>query len=120
MFINISNHPSIKWNTSQRDAASQYGDIIDIGFPSIPAAFDTGEIVPIVEEYYSRILNYKDPVVMIQGEFVFTYLLVKKLEAAGIRAVAACSERVAEETIDREGNAVKQSVFRFVRFRDFY
>ena len=30
MFINLTNHPSDKWSESQRKAAEEYGEIVDI------------------------------------------------------------------------------------------
>ena len=120
MFINVSNHPSELWSTQQKKAAEEYGKILDLPFPAIPASADTDDVCIMAEEYCKKILGYEKPVVMVQGEFVFTYILVNKLREAGIRTVAACSERVSEETIDADGKSVKKSVFRFIRFRDFY
>ena len=38
MFINLSNHPSLKWNEDQKKAALEMGGrIIDMPFPPVPA-----------------------------------------------------------------------------------
>ena len=120
MFINISNHPSVRWSRQQRLAAEEYGEIVDLSFPAIPAVADTKEVADIVNVYFQKVREYNTCVVMVQGEFVFTHLLVSMLHDAGIRSVAACTERVVEEAIDEEGNVVKKSEFRFIRFRDYY
>ena len=44
-FINLSNHPSDKWDEKQMEAAKQYGEVMDIPFPSIPAQADENEVV---------------------------------------------------------------------------
>ena len=52
--------------------------------------------------------------VHIMGEMNFTYALVNKLKANGIKCVASTTKR---ETV--EENGVKISKFNFVRFREY-
>ena len=58
-------------------------------------------------------------VVMVQGEFVFTYRLVCKLKASGIRVVSARSERVCQEFKDENNVIHKHSIFEFIDFVDY-
>ena len=118
-FINLSNHPSDKWDEKQMEAAKQYGEVMDIPFPSIPAQADENEVVRLAEQYLNRINDYPCAAVMIQGEFTFTYHLVKLLEKTGIPVLAACSERRVEEIVNPDGSVSKKVDFHFVRFRTY-
>ena len=119
MFINLSNHPSDKWSTLQTEAALLYGQIIDIPFPEIDPMLDEAGIDVLVDEYYGKISKYDHPVVMLQGEFVFTYRLVSRLKADGLKVMAGCSKREAVETVDEHGTVKRTSTFVFCRFREY-
>ena len=119
MILNITNHSSKYWSSKQKSAAERYGEIKDIPFPKIDP-FATGEEVDaIVTEYLQRIMKYDNPVIMVQGEFVFTFRLVERLKKKGFKVIAACSERHVIETTDDKGKNLKQSVFEFVQFREY-
>ncbi len=118
MFINLSNHLSRDFLKEQKMEAEKFGKIIDIPFPSIDATFDLEEVDDLAEEYFQKILQYENPVVMLQGEFVFTYRLLKRLENAGIRVVASCTERKVTEWKE-DGKIIKNAEFEFVQFRDY-
>lgn len=118
-FINLSNHPSSKWDGSQRAAALALADVIvDYSFPQVdPAATDDqlnkvanalcADIDPVGRDY--------NIVVMAQGDFCLTFKVVARLLKAGIRVVAATSSR---NTVDLpDGRKVVQ--FNFVQFRDY-
>ncbi len=119
MIINLSNHPSSKWDEKQIHDALLFGDIVDMPFPNISVSIDGHQMDELVDDYYEKILKYKDPVVMIQGEFVFVFRLVTRLKAKGIRAISACTERIVSEEIQEDGSLKKTSNFRFCGFRDF-
>ena len=119
MLLNISNHPSEFWGPKQLDAAHQYGEVTDIPFPPIPAEATSIEIDRKVEEYLQKIRGYEHPVVMVQGEFVFTFRLVTALKKQGYTVVAGSSERVAHEEQDEKGVVRKTAVFEFQRFREY-
>lgn len=119
MFINLSNHPSKKWDVKQIEEAALYGEIIDIPFPSISAEADEEAIKKTAQAYCEKISKYDHPVVMVQGEFTFTFCLVTLLKEKSIMAVAGCSERKTKERINEDGTQVKQTVFEFVRFREY-
>ena len=119
VFINLSNHPSARWSDTQRSAAESYGKIVDISFPSISPHADSAEIDLLVSEYYSKIKKYDCSAVMVQGEFVFTYRLVKLLKENGYKVLSACSERRVTEYIDENGRTQSRSEFEFVGFREY-
>ena len=119
-FINLSNHPSDKWNVTQLETAKQYGEVIDIPFPQIGPEASKGDVASLADEYFARIQKYEKPIVMIQGEFTFTYALVRRLEDDGIPAVSTCSRRIANELQQNDGTVIKTSVFDFVGFREYY
>lgn len=125
MFINLSNHPSIMWGEKQRNTAQIWGRIQDIPFPRIDPEFTDDALDKLVEDYAGKIAAYRRPetsepfVVMVQGEFVFCYRMVTQLKKQGIKVVAAQSRRIVAETLDENGNYVKESHFEFVKFREY-
>ncbi len=119
MFLNISNHRSDFWGKNQLDAAHQFGEIIDIPFPQISSEATTREIDQRVSEYVEKIRAYEHPVVMVQGEFVFTFRLVTELKKEGITVVASATERKAEEQHNEDGTTTKTTVFEYRGFREY-
>ena len=83
MFVNLTNHPSERWSEEQREAAEEYGKIVDIPFPNISPQADEEDLMQLVDEYYEKIqeLNDNQIVVLIQGEMTFTYRMVEKLKS---------------------------------------
>ena len=119
MFINFSNHPSSLWSEKQREAAKQYGEIVDLKFPSVNPDDSKDDLIRLAETCTEQILKFKPQCVMCQGEMGLVYHVVRKLKEEGIRVVAACSHRMVEETIDENNNSVKSSKFVFVQFREY-
>ena len=120
VFINLSNHPSSQWSAEQLAAARKLGEVMDIPFPQIDPQAPAEEIQRHAKSVFSQICALEKPVVMVQGEFTFTYQLVRLLQEAGIRAVVSCSKRISREHVDEKGETVKVAAFRFEGFRDFY
>lgn len=48
-FINLSNHPSSGWGEEQKQAAKQWGTIIDYPFPEVDAQSSTQNIKELAE-----------------------------------------------------------------------
>lgn len=125
MFINLSNHPSEKWSDKQLEEAKKYGDVVDMQFPQISTELRSADIDALVFEYYLKIKELrrdevKKPfVVMVQGEFVFTYRLVSALKNEEIMAVAARTERVVKEIVE-DGIPKKVSEFNFAGFMEYW
>ena len=119
VFLNVSNHSSEQWGGRQRAEAEKYGEVKDLRFPCVSADASVEEVDRIAMQTFEEICRYDCSVVMLQGEFTLTYRLVRLLKQAGIRVVAACSERRAVEQVDEEGNSVKYSQFTFVQFREY-
>ncbi|MBP5330840.1 MAG: hypothetical protein J6Y89_03200 [Lachnospiraceae bacterium] len=121
IFVNLSNHPSQKWDTDQREAAQKYGDIVDLPFPVVPPDHDENDISKLAEECISRIMSLEGNIVcaMVQGEFTLTFAIVKRLIQQGIEVVSACSERNTIERTDENGEIIRETRFKFVRFRRY-
>lgn len=118
IFLNLSNHPSSKWDEKQVAAASTYGEIIDIPFPEIDPAAGKDEIHDLASQYMQMISGiYSDNqiTVHIMGEQTFCHALVTMLEKSGIKCVASCAARNATELPDGR----KLSEFSFIRFREY-
>ena len=122
-FINLSNHNTKLCNEKQLVTARGYltddGKIIDLAFPRISTQTNSNQITQLVIEYAEKIMQYDKPIVMLQGEFVFTYRLVCKLKEMGIKVVSSCSERKSVEEINEDGTVTKKSVFDFAGFREY-
>lgn len=121
MLINLSNHPSNTWSELQLSAArEQFGDIVDIAFPSVDPSFDEMTIDMMTDKYFDTILeigeaNNIKPIVHLMGEFSFTFALATKLKAEGIDVIVSTSERQTEMNADGS----KTIRFDFVRFRKY-
>ncbi len=117
MLINLSNHPSTAWPESQKAAAQeQFGEIEDWAFPNISPHATAEEVAQLAEDYFRRIAQAtpRPRAVHLMGEMTFTFALVRRLLAAGVRCIASTTER---DVVEQEG--VKTSRFRFVQFRDY-
>ena len=118
-FVNFSNHSSSGWNNKQKTAAQKWGQIIDVPYPDITAICDEAAISRLAEGSVAKILSYNPAAVMCQGEFTLAYAVTTMLKRKGITVVAACSDRKSMETILDDGTTKKQSIFDFVRFREY-
>lgn len=119
MFINISNHPSVRWSAEQTAAAMKFGDIVDVPFPDVPAGVDTAAVSALADEYCARILDLRADAVLVQGEMSLSFAVAGRLQRNGIAVLCACSERVCETSVLDDGSTERRSVFRFVRFRRY-
>jgi CRISPR-associated Csx2 family protein len=117
LFINLSNHPSVLWQAAQLEAATVYGEIIDLPFPAVNPEGDEKYIQSLGKEYLEKIEQLaqgKDVTVHLMGELTLTYCLVNALMAKGIKCVASTTERIAEEK-----DGIKISAFQFKQFREY-
>ena len=119
-FVNLSNHSSMKWSDEQRNAAREYGAIVDIPFPQIDPEADTDEIFDLADNYLDEIYNkyhrFEDNelTIHVMGELTFVFAFVTAAKNYGITCVASTTERVVEEN-----NGVKTSIFKFIKFRKY-
>lgn len=119
IFINHTNHPSARWSAAQRAAAEGYGEIVDLPFPDIAPDWDEAAVARLADRQAAAILGQAPAAVLCQGEFTYSYALIRRLAAAGIPVLAACSRREAQESIDASGHTLRTSVFAFLRFRRY-
>ena len=117
-FINLSNHPSDRWDEEQRKAAEEYGEIVDIPFPQVGPEASHEDILAMADECVHAIeekAQNTDITVHVMGEMTLTYAIVSRLKEMGIRCVASTTER--NTVVDDSG--VKTSVFAFTMFREY-
>lgn len=119
VFINLSNHPSSEWGSGQTEDARKYGDIVDIPFPKIPADITDPQLNALVEQYFEKVMQYENPAVMLQGEFVFVFRLVTRLKREGIRVFSGSTERKGTEERLADGSIRKESVFEYCGLREY-
>jgi hypothetical protein len=118
MLINLSNHPSHLWKEEQLEAASYYGEVVDVPFPDIDPEGDEVYIQKLCHEYIEKILQLsqeRNITVHVMGEMTFTHCLVRELLSKGIPCVASTSRRIVSDT----GNGTKEVQFVFSQFREY-
>lgn len=113
-FVNFSNHPSEKWCDAQRKAAEEYGNIVDIAFPSVNPTLNKDGVRELAEQYTSIIVMHKPAAVLCQGEFTLCFAVINMLKEKSVPVFAACSKRIVEETAKG-----KISIFEFEQFREY-
>lgn len=118
MFINFTNHSSSRWSEAQLEKAGEYGGIVDIPFPKVEPDCSRETIQKMADKYVKQIVDRKPDCVLCQGEFCLCVAVIEKLKEKGIKVVAACSRREAEETFT-EQETRKISRFVFVQFREY-
>ena len=67
MFINHTNHLSQYWSHAQLTAACEYGDILDLPFPSVDPQASSSEVLELAQEYAGRIIALHPSAVLCQG-----------------------------------------------------
>ena len=94
MLVNVSNHPSAKaWPKNQLKAAEKYGEIVDLPLPNLGPEDTLEQTEAVAEEYCAKICAMKPDAVVVVGEFVFVYQLVRRLLDAGITTLCTRSHR---------------------------
>ena len=130
MFINLSNHASLKWAQEQVGAAEALDQsglgIIDIPFPNIDPRHSTLEVEEIVDRYYQEITSLAGPYLdefpggevflHLMGELTFCYLLIRKI-AGFCNIIVSTTERTSIEEVLPDGSTRKTQIFQFVQFR---
>lgn len=122
MFINISNHPSLKWSSAQLESAfalTSDNHVMDIPFPAVPSTATTDDVIAIADGLHHTVMASHPEAVMIAGEFTLAYAMIELCLRAGIKVVAACSERRTTEVLNEDGSTTKTAIFEFVQFREF-
>jgi hypothetical protein len=117
MLINLSNHPSLKWDKPQLDAATQFGEILDISFPNISPDWDVAQVEELACDYFKQIKSMakawkEKPVIHIAGEPVFCFLLIQMFLKEKFPCITSTTERIVRE----DGN-IKTTIFKFKQFR---
>ena len=120
-FVNFSNHDSSKWAASQIEAAKEYGDIINIPFPSVNPIATKEDVSELAEKSVEEILAASPSIVMVQGESTLVYAVVQRLQAEGIHCCAACTRRRTEEELQQLSAAglTREGMFAFMGFREY-
>jgi hypothetical protein len=120
MLINFTNHPSENWSNAQIAVASVYGGIRDVPFPNVDPNGDEDYIKELADSFVSQIISLKPTAVLCQGEMTLAFAVASILASEyGVIVLAACSERMAGETVGNNGETVKKAEFSFTRFRKY-
>lgn len=118
--LNISSHPSAKWQPAQIAAAnSQIQGLPEDLQKKFSNVDPRGPVGPLAKELLDWAVSQPDRLAMVQGEARITVLLVPMLVDAGFTVVAGTTERVSIETIQDDGSLKKTQVFNFVAFQRY-
>jgi CRISPR-associated DxTHG motif protein len=121
-FVNLSNHPIITWSSAQREAAAalEHGAPVEIegGMPTVLPSASAKDVAVLVDDIVARVLAMRCAGAHVATEFTLAVGLVAALRRAGVRCYAATTER-SSTTTERAGVTVKESVFRFVQWREY-
>lgn len=120
MLINFTNHPSRLWCESQRIATfEEFGAVTDVPFPAVDAAASEAEITALARDIVSYLIALKPTAVLCQGEFSLAFAVASGLMQHSVHVFCATSERRSLEHKLEDGSTEKQSVFEFVKFREY-
>lgn len=119
MLINCTNHPYETWREPLRQAAANYGEVVDVPFPQIMPQQTSVQLRQLVEELSAKIEAMEPEAVIAAGEFTFLFMLVDKLLADGVKVMCTCSKRTTTETLLPDGTNEKKSLFVFECFREY-
>ena len=118
LLINLSNHPYHLWKDPQKAKAEVYGKCIDMAFPAVSSTASKSDIDSLSNEFLLNILEYTstyEVTIHLMGEMTFCFSLLQKLNKLHIPAIASTTERICKES----NNSTKESVFDFIRFREY-
>jgi hypothetical protein len=129
MLINNTNREHTTWGEDQLEASKDFGEIVDMIMPGIPAEADEAEADRIAGLVVRRILrrlgrenagtgNEQDAVIC-QGDFTLVYRVVTRLKEARVTVVAPTFQRVTKPTLRPDGTTVPGYSFRFERYRQY-
>lgn len=130
MFINMTNHPVSKWNKDQVDVASLgmevgYQVIYDFSqvMPQVDPEANTCEVEDVGDELIQKLISQvgklKGTNILVQGEYTLTFYLVLKLTELGAKCFTATTKREVVENKMPDGSVKKESIFKFVQFRQY-
>ena len=100
-------------------AISDYGEVVDMPYPSINGRTTEVEIKNYAQIYLHKIEEMNPAAVFLAGEFTFTFMLADALIARGYLVLAATSKRTTQEVVQPDGTVKKVSKFNFVQFRPY-
>lgn len=122
-FINLSNHSTTKWSDKQLNSALELANhTIDVSFPQINPSSTCEDINSQARKYFDDITSHftTDIIIHIMGEMSFIYAFVAICEANNVPCICSTTERKSIESVDENGNTIKNAVFEFVQFRPYF
>ena len=94
MLVNVSNHPSTKaWPKNQTEAARPYGEVVDLPLPYLGPDTTLEQTEEHAAAYCKKICAMHPQAVLVVGESVFVFQLVKRLLDAGQTVLCPRSRR---------------------------
>lgn len=99
------------------EVARSYGEVEDVSFPVVAPEMSAAEVNKLADEYADMLLKLygSSATIHVMGEMTFTFMVVTRLKACGVKCIASTTER--KTTYNSEG--IKLSEFSFVKFREY-
>jgi hypothetical protein len=123
LFLNLSNHPMVKWTEEQIAATRELGlgepAELEEGMPLVPPGDDASAILQLARDVAERAAAAGAAGAFVATDFTLTLALVVELQRRGIRCFAATTERVSKDIAGPDGSVERVSNFRFVRWREY-
>lgn len=123
VFLNITHHSVATWSAEQLASARRLGlgepeDLPGL-FPRVDPHESEEKIAELTLQLADREVAQGARGAVVTGEYALTLALVEELRARGIRCFTATTNREAQTVIAADGTVRKESVFKFVRWREF-
>ena len=112
--INISNHPSEKWEENQK---RDFEEVVDMPFPNIVLHSNFDQIA---DQLYDKVREHLkarpwDTAIMVQGQHPATFAIVACFLNAGYKVLSAYTERMSVDNVD----GTKTSKFVFGGYQEY-
>ncbi|MDY0061457.1 MAG: TM1812 family CRISPR-associated protein [Myxococcota bacterium] len=121
-FVNLTNHPVESWSREQLDAARDLGlgepEDLPGGMPLVPPLASGEDVLLLAEQIVAQVGRGVSGVAL-AGEPTLVVALSGLLQTVGVRCFAATTERRVTRQQTADGAVVKESEFRFVRWREY-
>lgn len=116
MFFNLSNHPSSSWIKEEKEAASKWGDIVDIAFPKNDVLADENEILEIAKNFLKSLKMTPKDAILVVGEYSLAFAIIDELLHQGVTVLTTISNSIVAFRTNENG--IQERSIRFI-FSEF-
>lgn len=114
MFFNLSNHPSSSLIKEEKEAASKWGDIVDIAFPKNDVLADENEILEIAKNFLKSLKMTPKDAILVVGEYSLAFAIIDELLHQGVTVLTTISNSIVAFRTNENGIQESLSVLYFL------